>query len=217
MKKIMTLAVIMILVVGVFAACSSQSKTGSLKAEEEKEEVTKMAIDTDNLSEIWVAGGCFWGVEEYFSRIDGVHNVVSGYANGSTENPTYREVINGTGHAETVLIQYDSKIIDLEGLLTYYFRIINPFILNQQGLDIGVQYRTGIYYKSESDLETINRVMAHEQSKRDKLFVVEVLPLDGFYEAEEYHQDYLKKNPNGYCHIDFGNLDAPIEDVPGGE
>ncbi len=165
----------------------------------------------DGLKEIWLAGGCFWGIEEYFQRIDGVYDVVSGYANGNTENPSYRDVIDGSGHAETVHIQYDPKIIDLDTLLGYYFRVIEPTILNRQGNDVGVQYRTGIYYENEEDLAVIQEVIKREQEKHSDPIVTEVLKLDNFYLAEEYHQDYLQKNPYGYCHVDFGVLDEGPE------
>jgi peptide methionine sulfoxide reductase msrA/msrB len=222
MKKIIALAVVLVLTLGVFSACAVQNKIDDVKIKDEtktmeKGEGSMMEVDKNNLSEIWLAGGCFWGVEEYFSRIDGVNDVVSGYANGNTEMPSYQEVIRGSGHAETVYVQYDPKVIDLQTLLTYYFRIINPTILNQQGNDIGIQYRTGIYYKDKHDLSVIDKMMEHEQTKFDKSIVVEVLPLEGFYEAEDYHQDYLVKNPNGYCHVDFRHLDDPIEDIPDSE
>lgn len=153
---------------------------------------------------IVLAGGCFWGVEEYFSRIDGVLATKVGYANGETENPSYEEVCSGiTGFAEAVYIEYDEDIIDIEGILDRYFRIINPTLLNRQGPDIGSQYRTGIYY---SDPEDRDRILARLNLERDKYsskLVTEVEELRNFYDGEDYHQDYLKKNPGGYCHIDM--------------
>ena len=180
---------------------ATQENTQEQKVQESAE------IDTGKLSEIWLAGGCFWGVEEYFSRIEGVYDVTSGYANGKTENPTYEDVIRGSGHAETVHVKYDADILDLDTLLDYYFRVVEPTILNRQGNDSGIQYRTGIYYENESDLAVIEEVIRREQKKHEDPIVTEVLPLDNYYLAEEYHQDYLQKNPNGYCHIDFGVLD----------
>ena len=157
--------------------------------------------------EIWFAGGCFWGVEEYYSRIPGVLDVVSGYANGTTENPTYREVCSGrTGHAETVRITYDPARVRLETLARQFFRIVDPLSVNRQGNDVGSQYRTGLYYKDEADRDILAAVMAEEQKKYTKKLAVELLPLTAFYPAEEYHQDYLKKNPGGYCHISFDSL-----------
>lgn len=156
------------------------------------------------MKEIVLAGGCFWGVEEYMSRIDGIIETTVGYANGTTENPTYEEVCtNITGHAEACYIKYDENILSLENLLNRFWKIINPTLLNRQGPDIGSQYRTGIYYIDESDLPTIMKTFEEQKLKYDKPIVTEVEPLKVFYKAEEYHQKYLKKNPNGYCHIDL--------------
>jgi peptide-methionine (S)-S-oxide reductase len=158
-----------------------------------------------DMKEIVVAGGCFWGVEAYMSKLEGVVDTKVGYANGSKKNPTYEEVCTGTtGHAEACYIKYDENIIDLEELLYKYWKIINPTIENRQGPDIGHQYRTGIYYIDEEDLPIILKTLEEEREKYDKPIVTEIEPLKCFYDAEEYHQDYLKKNPGGYCHI---NLD----------
>ncbi len=166
----------------------------------------------EDLQRIYLAGGCFWGVDEYFDRIDGVVNVVSGYANGTTENPTYEEVINaGTGHAETVSVTYDSSKIDLTDILLYYFKVVDPISLNKQGNDVGTQYRTGIYYEDEDQVETIENVIAAEQKDYDEEIVVEVVPLEHFFVAEEYHQDYLKKNPRGYCTINLDEAETDVE------
>ena len=156
------------------------------------------------MKELVLAGGCFWGVEEYMSRINGVVDTKVGYANGHTENPTYEEVCtNTTGHAEAVYIKFDENIIPLEELLNRFWKIINPTLLNRQGPDIGSQYRTGIYYLDEKDLETINKTKDKEQKKYKDPIVTEIEPLKVFYDGEEYHQKYLKKNPGGYCHIDL--------------
>src|SRR5699024_3465547 len=156
------------------------------------------------MKEIYLAGGCFWGVDEYFSRLDGVAETESGYANGDKENPSYEEVCTGTtGHTETVYIKYDENIISLEEILDRFWRIIDPTLLNRQGGDIGNQYRTGIYYVDDKDLEIINKTLENEKEKHDKPIVTEVVKLKSYYPAEEYHQDYLKKNPGGYCHIDM--------------
>ncbi|MFC7678849.1 peptide-methionine (R)-S-oxide reductase MsrB [Paenibacillus sp. GCM10028914] len=167
-----------------------------------------LAFDENNLEEIWLAGGCFWGVEAYMERVYGVYDVTSGYANGNTENPTYEQVIReNTGHAETVHVKYDPARVDLEKLLTYYFKIIDPTLINQQGNDRGEQYRTGIYYMNEADRAIIDRVIAKEQERYDDPIVTEVEPLENYSLAEEYHQDYLEKNPNGYCHVEFDSLE----------
>jgi peptide methionine sulfoxide reductase msrA/msrB len=163
------------------------------------------------LQKIWLAGGCFWGVEAYMARIPGVADVVSGYANGNTENPSYEDVCyRGTGHAEAVEVSYDPAGISLEELLKQFFVIIDPTSLNRQGNDRGSQYRTGIYYKDEKDLAVINKVMTDMQKQYEKPIVTEAEKLVHFYPAEEYHQDYLEKNPNGYCHISFDTLPANI-------
>nr|WP_300343309.1 peptide-methionine (R)-S-oxide reductase MsrB [Fusobacterium sp.] len=167
----------------------------------------------NNIGEIYLAGGCFWGIEAFMERISGVIDAVSGYANGNTENPKYEDLIyRNSGHAETVYVKYDKDKIKLSTLLKYYFKVIDPTSLNKQGNDRGTQYRTGIYYTSEDDIPTINAIIEEEQKKYSKKIVVEVLPLDKFYLAEEYHQDYLKKNPNGYCHINLSKAKEVIVD-----
>ena len=159
------------------------------------------------LRDMYFAGGCFWGVEEYFSRIPGIYDVTVGYANGTKDNPTYEEVCSGkTGHAETVHIRYDPKAVSLKTLAEQFFKIINPLSVNQQGNDIGSQYRTGMYYVNNEDKLILASVMSEVQKKYDRPLAVEFMPLQKYYLAEEYHQDYLKKNPGGYCHINFDSL-----------
>lgn len=156
------------------------------------------------MKEIALAGGCFWGVDEFFSRKEGVLSTKSGYSNGQVENPTYEEVCTGkTGHAETVYIQYDESRISLETILEKFFKVIDPTSLNRQGNDIGTQYRTGIYYIDVTDKEAVDKFIDGKKPRYKKPIVVEVEPLRNFFDAEEYHQDYLKKNPRGYCHIDL--------------
>lgn len=167
---------------------------------------TETEIDMDNLHEIYFAGGCFWGVEEFYSRIPGVAEVESGYANGPTQSPTYQEVCFGSGHAETVRIAFDPTIISLQSLTEALFTIIDPLSVNQQGNDRGVQYRTGIYYSDVQDLPVLEQVFQAVQEQYGQPLAVELLPLENFYPAEDYHQDYLKKNPGGYCHISFDSL-----------
>ena len=179
---------------------------------EEKGENITMENNTKNIKDIYLAGGCFWGVEEYFARVDGVIDSVSGYANGSFDNPSYENVCNNSGHAETVHITYDSTKVSLDTLLKYYFRIIDPTSVNKQGNDRGVQYRTGIYYQNEEDKEIALNAIKEEQKKYSKPIVVEVEKLKRFDKAEEYHQDYLKKNPNGYCHINLNKASEAIID-----
>lgn len=180
----------------------------------EKTNASVLKNEEIKMNEIYLAGGCFWGVEEYFSRIPGVVDAVSGYANGNTADPTYREVCSGkTGFAETVKVTYDPAKVSLTTLINQYLKIVNPYSVNRQGNDIGTQYRTGIYYTDKDQLKVIQDILAKEQKEQGgEPFAIEVEPLKNFYKAEDYHQDYLKKNPNGYCHINFDSLkDLPKE------
>ena len=158
------------------------------------------------LKEIWLAGGCFWGVEAYFARVYGVADSASGYANGPTASPSYEDVIAGSGHAETVRVRYDPNRVSLERLLKLYFQIIDPTSLNKQGNDRGVQYRTGIYFRDDADRQTAEGVLKAVQAGYPTPIVTELKPLANFALAETYHQDYLEKNPGGYCHTDFSSL-----------
>ncbi|MDD4779626.1 MAG: peptide-methionine (S)-S-oxide reductase MsrA [Tissierellia bacterium] len=156
------------------------------------------------MKEIYLAGGCFWGLQAYFDLKKGIVETVVGYANGNTENPTYEQVCtNATGFAETVYIKYDENEISLVEILEKFWKVIDPTSLNKQGGDIGTQYRTGIYYTDEKDLSIIKESLLNESKKYNKPIVTEVEKLRNFYRAEEYHQKYLEKNPNGYCHIDL--------------
>jgi len=157
------------------------------------------------MKEIYLAGGCFWGVEKYLYQIPGVAYTSVGYANGNTENPTYEEVCHaGTGHAETVKVTYDPAKISLPFLLKQFYKVIDPTSVNRQGNDKGVQYRTGIYYTDPADLPVIQESIAALQKKCIRKVAIEVAPLRNYYEAELYHQKYLDKNPGGYCHIGEG-------------
>ena len=164
-----------------------------------------------NLKEIYLAGGCFWGLEAYMQKIDGVEDAVSGYANGKTDNPSYKD-LHTSGHAETVKVVYNPDMVSLEELLEYYLRVVDPVSINKQGNDTGTQYRTGVYYTNNSEKTIIEKVLANEQNKYDKPIAIEVLPLQQFFDAEDYHQDYLAKNPGGYCHIDLSLADKPLSD-----
>lgn len=185
----------------------------NLKEMEKQKDMEKENYSKDDLKKIYLAGGCFWGVEEYMQRIYGVYDAVSGYANGKVNNPTYKTVSSGkSGYAETVEVTYDSKKIKLEDLLNHYFKIIDPTSLNKQGNDRGSQYRTGIYYVDDSDKEVIDKVMNFQAKKYSEKIVVENMKLKNFTVAEDYHQDYLKKNPNGYCHIDLSKASEVVID-----
>ncbi len=151
---------------------------------------------------IYFAGGCFWGTEHFLKQIQGVVNTQTGYANGNIEHPTYQQVCsNTTGFAETVLTEYDEQLADLPFLIRLFFKMIDPTILNRQGGDHGTQYRTGIYYTDPADKDLILKTVQELASQYDAPILVEVLPLKNFYPAEDYHQDYLEHNPNGYCHV----------------
>ena len=164
------------------------------------------------MAEIYLAGGCFWGLEEYFSRISGVLETSVGYANGQVETTNY-QLIKETDHAETVQVIYDEKAVSLREMLLYYFRVIDPLSVNQQGNDRGRQYRTGIYYLEEADLPTINTVVREQELLIGRKIAVEVEKLRHYILAEDYHQDYLKKNPGGYCHIDVRDAEKPLIDA----
>lgn len=211
-----------------------------------------------NKKVIYLAGGCFWGVENYFKKLPGVYETEVGYANGKTDDTSYENVAS-TDHAETVKVCYDKSIISLEEILLHYFRIIDPLSVNRQGNDIGRQYRTGVYYEddsasaqspnsatdfgsaqspnsttdsasaqsfnsasdtasandsssasdSDSDLKIIDKIFAYEEELHGPI-AVEKSALKNFIKAEDYHQDYLDKNPGGYCHIDISLSSKPL-------
>lgn len=214
MKSLLALG-LTVLTIAVFTACTSSNAVKPNKIKDKLEAKQKMSKEYKNpnenvdyskakLDKIYLAGGCFWGVEAYMQRIYGVADAVNGYANGNTKNPKYEDLLyNNSGHAETVEVSYDKTKITLEELLGHYLKIVDPTSLNKQGNDRGSQYRTGIYYLDEKEKSRIQDVLNEEQKKYKKPIVVEVMSLKDFTKAEEYHQDYLIKNPNGYCHIDL--------------
>lgn len=156
---------------------------------------------------IYLAGGCYWGVEKYCASIRGVAETEVGFANGNTDAPSYHQVrYENTGHAETVRVVYDPEICPLESLLRLFFRIIDPVSVDQQGEDVGHQYRTGIYYTDDADGAVAASELAALEAKVGKPLAVECLPLTKFWSAEEYHQKYLDKNPGGYCHVPFAEI-----------
>ena len=185
-----------------------------------------------NKKVIYLAGGCFWGVEGYFKKLPGVYETEVGYANGKTDNTDYSK-ISSTDHAETVKVCYDKSVISLEEILLHYFRIIDPLSVNRQGNDIGRQYRTGVYYvdksgstnnpdtsngsgsannsghKCDDDSKTIDKIFSYEEKLHGPI-AVEKSALKNFIKAEDYHQDYLDKNPGGYCHIDISLSSKPL-------
>ena len=150
---------------------------------------------------IYLAGGCFWGMQKYFDQFPGVRETEVGYANGPDRAPTYQEVCRDSGHAETLRIVFDPQSISLADLLRDYFLVIDPLSVNKQGEDEGIQYRTGVYYTDEAQLPVIRAAFRREEEKAGAPLAVELAPLQNFFSAEEYHQKYLEKNPGGYCHI----------------
>ncbi|WP_247937978.1 peptide-methionine (R)-S-oxide reductase MsrB [Streptococcus gordonii] len=163
------------------------------------------------MAEIYLAGGCFWGLEEYFSRIEGVKKTTVGYANGQVESTNY-QLIHQTDHAETIHLIYDEERVSLREILLYYFRVIDPLSVNKQGNDVGRQYRTGVYYTDEGDKAVIEQVFAEQEKQLGQKIAVELEPLRHYVLAEDYHQDYLKKNPGGYCHINVNDAYQPLVD-----
>ncbi len=156
------------------------------------------------LKTIYLAGGCFWGCQKFFDRLPGVRETEVGYANGHLEHPSYEQVKHGdSGHAETVRVVFDEEALPLKALLKAYSSVIDPTAVNRQGGDVGHQYRTGIYTVDDADLAEARAFLRELQAQYDRPVAVEALPLICFWPAEAYHQDYLKKNPGGYCHIHF--------------
>ena len=162
-----------------------------------------------NTKTIYLAGGCFWGMQKLMDSLTGVVNTTVGYANGNKEiKPDYKLVCTGTtGYKETVKVDYNPQVISLENILKAYFYVIDPSVENEQGNDKGPQYQTGVYYTDEEDLAAINTA-ADEVKQTQSVFKVQIEPLTVFHPAEEYHQKYLQKNPNGYCHISGGKISS---------
>ena len=155
------------------------------------------------MKKIYLAGGCFWGVEHFLSLIPGIVQTTVGYANSDIASPSYEDLkAHRSLASETVEVIYDETKISLKEILDLFFMIIDPTLLDQQGHDIGHQYRTGIYYIDEADIKIIEESLNDLAKKYDKPILTELLPLQNFTIAEEYHQDYLIKNPDGYCHVD---------------
>ena len=153
---------------------------------------------------IYFAGGCFWGMQRYFSHVKGVISTKVGYANGTIDNPKYEDLKEGLDDAaETVKVDYDEKTLSLEKLLELYLRVVNPYSLNKQGEDEGIQYRTGIYFTDPVEEQII---LKYFESIGLNNHMIEIEPLKKFFDAEKYHQDYLHIHPAGYCHINMAML-----------
>lgn len=159
------------------------------------------------MKEIYFAGGCFWGTEHYIRQFEGVTETVTGYANGSLPDPAYEQVYTDlTGHVECVKVMYDPEIMSLATLCRLFFRSIDPLLKDRQGNDVGTRYRTGIYWCRDEDRLTVEDVYMEIQSRHDSPLMTEKCRLECFFPAEEYHQDYLLKNPSGYCHLSPAEL-----------
>jgi len=202
--KMKNILVLIAFVFGITAFANSCEKAVKSKDSFSKREKTA-EMDNKNLKEVYFAGGCFWGTEHFFQQIRGVVSTEVGYANGNKKNPTYEEVISHTtGFAETVKVNYDPEQVDLKLLIDLYFKTIDPTSKDQQGNDRGDQYRTGIYSTDKETQAVIKSEVEKLAKNYKKPVLVETVPLKNFYSAETYHQDYLEKNPGGYCHIEPG-------------
>ena len=185
---------------------ASMSADIELPANEMEVEIMDFSHESENV--IYLAGGCFWGIEQLMQSIPGVIDAQSGYANGTGEkDASYATVVTGkTGFRETVRVEYDPEQVSLDALLLAYFYVIDPTVKDRQGNDIGTQYQTGVYYTNDKARETVERIAELERSRSEQFFV-EIGPLLNYYPAEEYHQDYLVKNPYGYCHIPWEEME----------
>ena len=192
---------VLFLLTGLTGCTSAKSTEPAADVISSSDEENTTEGENASMKTIYLAGGCFWGMQKFFDQFDGVTNTEVGYANGPDEAPSYADVCASSGHAETVRVDYDENVLSLTDLLNYYFMVIDPLSVNQQGNDRGIQYRTGIYYTEESQLPAIEAVYQEQEEKAGAKLAVEMEPLQNFFTAEEYHQKYLDKNPVGYCHI----------------
>ena len=192
-KRILLVLILLLFII------SFQQVNAQTKNQESKAGINKKG----KLMKATFGSGCFWCTEAVFELVNGVQSVVSGYAGGTTENPTYEEICTGsTGHAEVVQITYDNEIISYEELLEIFWKTHDPTSLNRQGNDVGTQYRSGIFYHNEEQKQLAENYKTEldKSGAWDKPIVTEIVPLATFYKAEDYHQDYYEKNPNqGYC------------------
>ena len=190
------------------AAAQDTNMSADIELPGNELEVEIMDFSHESENVIYFAGGCFWGIEQLMQSIPGVIDAQSGYANGTGEkDASYAVVVTGkTGFRETVRVEYDPEQVSLDALLLAYFYVIDPTVKDRQGNDIGTQYQTGVYYTNDKAKETVERIAELERSRSEQFFV-EIGPLLNYYPAEEYHQDYLVKNPYGYCHIPWEEME----------
>lgn len=218
MKRIVLLVFMTLSLLILLSSCSKEAEASQKEPQNESsveqvaekkddKEMKKMDFSKEK-NVIYLAGGCFWGLEKLMQSIPGVIDAESGYANGTAEiEPDYRTVCTGsTGFKETVRVEYDPEVVSLDAILFAYFYVVDPTVKNKQGPDIGTQYQTGIYYTNDKDKEIVERIAEIEKS-RNKAFEVEIGPIVNYYRAEEYHQNYLDNYPGGYCHIPFFEID----------
>jgi len=212
MKIIYIIIIIVIIIIAVVTFLVFKYLNNDLnndyKSKEDNERETMMVIPdykNSRYKEIYLAGGCFWGLQAYIDRIIGIQYTNVGYANGNSDKTDYNSV-KETGHAETVYVVYDPQKISLSKLLEFYYKVIDPTSADRQGNDMGSQYRSGIYYVDEEDRKVIEEATSDEQKKYDREIVTEIEPLKNYVLAEDYHQNYLGKNPGGYCHIDLTKI-----------
>lgn len=202
MKTISAYPILAMALLFTMQACGQkQSKTNTVNANQKKSE---HMIETGTLDTITLGGGCFWCVEAIYQRLNGVESVASGYSGGQVKNPAYREVCNGTtGHAEVVQITYNPAVVSLEEILKVFFTVHDPTTLNRQGNDVGTQYRSAIFYRTEEQKRIAEEVKSglDKSGAFDAPIVTEITPFDKFYKAEDYHQNYYNenKNSNSYC------------------
>lgn len=207
--KAIFLGVVVVAVVVLLVSCNN---TAPITGEETNSMINRVNINDlgrPSEKEIYLAGGCFWGVEGYFDRLGGILETEVGYANGKTENTTYQD-LKETDHVEALYIKYDENKISLTEIIDHLFRIIDPTSVNKQGNDIGRQYRTGVYSEDEEVLEEVRKMIDSKRENYQKDIVVEVEKLNNYVVGEDYHQDYLEKNPTGYCHVDLSLADVPL-------
>ncbi len=219
MKIYIIITVITIVIIATVLGFIFFNINNNSKKDNQKESVMIVPdYKNSRYKEIYLAGGCFWGLQAYIDRISGIEYTNVGYANGTGDKTDYNS-IKETGHAETVYVVYDPEKISLARLLGYYYAVIDPTALNRQGNDRGGQYRSGIYYVDEGDREIIDSVTADEQAKYSEKIVTEVEPVKNYVLAEDYHQNYLEKNAGGYSHINLSKIQevkplVNLEDYP---
>ena len=207
------LAVVVAIAIGtyLFFEPKNISVSEALKTSMPKE-IVQQNQKKDNEAEIYLAGGCFWGTEFLMRNVPGVVSVEVGYSNGSTQNPTYHEVCNNSGHAESAHVIYNPEIISLSKLLNIYYKSIDPTFVNQQGSYYEMQYRNGVYFSDPADERIIKDSLNNLQGNFFNPISVECESIKNFYRAEEEHQEYLYKNPNGYCHISRSLIDEKAKE-----